>query len=201
MTTNNPYMAIIANTLREKKSSYTVEEIMKVFSTPEELLGATEQELMQIRGIGKVKAQQVAAALELAKLLNTPKQLPAVIRSPQDAYELLYSELSYLTKEHFICLFLNTKNRIIGQPETISIGSLNSAIVHPREVFRAAIKRSSAALICAHNHPSDDPTPSFEDIQLTKRLVDAGDILGISVLDHLIIGGQDYVSLKERGLM
>jgi DNA repair protein RadC len=201
MTTNNSYMAIVANTLREKKSSYTVEEIMRVFHTPEELLNATEQELMQIPGIGKIKAQQVLASLELAKLLNTPKSPPSVIRSPQDAYELLYSELAYLQKEHFVCLFLNTKNHIIGQPETISIGSLSSAIVHPREVFRAAIKRSSAALICAHNHPSGDPTPSSEDISLTSRLIQAGEIVGIDVLDHLIIGDSRYVSLKEKGVM
>lgn len=201
MTTNNSYMAIIANTLREKKSSYTVEEIMRIFHTPEELLSATEQELMQIPGIGKIKAHQVVAALELAKLLNTPKSPPSVIRSPQDAYELLYSELAYLQKEHFVCVFLNTKNHIIGQPETISIGSLSSAIVHPREVFRAAIKRSSAALICAHNHPSGDPTPSPEDISLTSRLIQAGEIVGIDVLDHLIIGDSRYVSLKEKGVM
>ncbi len=200
MTTNNSYMAIVANTLREKKSSYTVEEIMRVFNTPEELLNATEQELMQIPGIGKIKAQQVVAALELAKLLNTPKSLPSVIRSPQDAYELLYGELAYLQKEHFVCLFLNTKNHVISK-ETISVGSLNATIVTPREVFKAAIKRSSAALICAHNHPSNDPTPSPEDISLTSRLVQVGEIIGISVLDHLIIGGQEYVSLKERGLM
>lgn len=200
MTTNNSYMAIVANTLREKKSSYTVEEIMRVFNTPEELLGATEHELMQIPGIGKIKAQQVLAALELAKLLNTPKNPPSVIRSPQDAYELLYGELAYLQKEHFVCLFINTKNHVIGK-EIISIGSLNAAIVSPREVFRAAIKRASAALICAHNHPSGDPTPSQEDLYLTKRLVDAGEIIGISVLDHLIIGRQEYVSLKERSLM
>lgn len=201
MTTKNSYMAIVANTLREKKSSYTVEEIMRIFHTPEELLSATEQELMQIPGIGKIKAQQVVAALELAKLLNTPKSPPSVIRSPQDAYELLYTELAYLQKEHFVCLFLNTKNHIIGQPETISIGSLSAAIVHPREVFRAAIKRSSAALICAHNHPSGDPTPSSEDISLTSRLVQAGEIIGIDVLDHLIIGDSRYVSLKEKGVM
>lgn len=201
MTTNNSYMAIVANTLLEKKSSYTVEEIMRIFHTPEELLSATEQELMQIPGIGKIKAQQVVAALELAKLLNTPKSPPSVIRSPQDAYELLYSELAYLQKEHFVCVFLNTKNHIIGQPETISIGSLSSAIVHPREVFRAAIKRSSAALICAHNHPSGDPTPSPEDISLTSRLIQAGEIVGIDVLDHLIIGDSRYVSLKEKGVM
>ena len=200
MTTNNLYMAVIANTLREKKSSYTVEEIMKVFSTPEALMDATEQELMEIRGIGKVKAQQLINALELAKLLNTPKKPATIIRSPQDAFDVLHSELAYLTKEYFVCLFLNTKNHVIAK-ETISIGSLNSAIVHPREVFRAAIKRSSAALICAHNHPSGDPTPSTEDIQLTKRLVDAGQIIGIDVIDHLIVGDQEYVSLKERGFM
>jgi DNA repair protein RadC len=92
-------------------------------------------------------------------------------------------ELRYLQKEHFVCLFLNTKNHVIGQ-ETLSVGSLNASIVHPREVFRAAIKRSSASIICVHNHPSGDPTPSPEDIQLTHRLVEAGSIIGIEVLDH-----------------
>lgn len=99
-----------------------------------------------------------------------------------------------------MCLFLNSKNHIIAQ-ETLSMGSLNASIVHPREVFRAAIKCSSASIVCAHNHPSGDPTPSPEDIQITKRLIEAGAIVGIDVLDHIIIGDGTYVSLKEKGLV
>lgn len=125
------------------------------------------------------------------------KQQYAVLKTH---FDLLEPELRYATKEHFICLFLNTKNRVIFK-EIISIGSLNAAIVHPREVFRAAIKRCSASLICAHNHPSGDPNPSPEDVELTKRLARAGEIVGIEVLDHLIIGGNTFVSLKEKGLM
>lgn len=109
-------------------------------------------------------------------------------------------DLRYLQKEHFVCLFLNTKNHVLAQ-ETLSIGSLNASIVHPREIFRAAIKRSSASIICAHNHPSGDPTPSPEDIQITERLVQAGELIGIEVLDHVIIGDKHYISLKEQGLM
>lgn len=125
---------------------------------------------------------------------------PVIIRSPHDAAELLSEQMRYLQKEHFVCVFLNTKNHVIAQ-ETLSMGSLNASIVHPREVFRAAIKCSSASLVCAHNHPSGDPTPSPEDISLTARLVEAGQIVGIDVLDHLIIGDGSFVSLKERGLM
>lgn len=95
---------------------------------------------------------------------------------------------------------LNTKNHVLAQ-ETLSMGSLNASIVHPREVFRAAIKRSSASIVCVHNHPSGDPTPSPEDIQLTHRLVEAGTIIGIEVLDHVIIGDQRFISLKEEGFM
>jgi DNA repair protein RadC len=109
-------------------------------------------------------------------------------------------DLRYLQKEHFVCLFLNTKNHVIGQ-ETLSMGSLNASIVHPREVFRAAIKRSIASIICVHNHPSGDPTPSPEDIQMTARIVEAGQIIGIVVLDHIILGDQNFVSLKEKGFM
>jgi DNA repair protein RadC len=97
-------------------------------------------------------------------------------------------------------LFLNTKNQVIGR-QTLSIGSLNASIVHPREVFKAAIRRSSASIVCAHNHPSGDPTPSPEDIQLTKRLGEAGQLIGIELLDHLVIGDSRFISLKEMGCL
>jgi len=159
------------------------------------------EQMTAIRGIGNAKALQLKAGIELGRrLARTGLEDTPAITSPRDAAELVMDELRYLQKEHFIVLFLNTKNRVVGK-ETLSIGSLNASIVHPREVFLSAIKRSSASIICAHNHPSGDPTPSQEDIQVTKRLADAGTLLGIELLDHLIIADRSFVSLKELGLM
>ncbi|MDF2961923.1 MAG: repair protein RadC [Paenibacillus sp.] len=165
------------------------------------LVDMSLEQLTEIKGIGEAKGLQIQAGIELGRrLARTSMKDTVTVRSPKDAADLLMEDLRYLQKEHFVCLFLNTKNHVIGQ-ETLSMGSLNASIVHPREVFRAAIKRSSAAIICAHNHPSGDPTPSSEDIQMTQRLVEAGDIVGIDVLDHIVIGDQKFVSLKEQGLM
>jgi len=165
------------------------------------LVDLSIEELTEINGIGPAKAVQLKAGIELGRrMANSRFTMPVIIRSPQDAAEILTEQLRYLQKEHFVCLFLNTKNHVIGQ-ETLSMGSLNASIVHPREVFRAAIKCSSASIICAHNHPSGDPTPSPEDISLTSRLIQAGEIIGIDVLDHLIIGDSSFVSLKEKGYM
>lgn len=165
------------------------------------LVGLGTEQLMSIKGIGVAKALQVQAGIELGRRLAQSELDPAeIVRSPQDVARYVMEDLRYLQKEHFVCLFLNTKNHVIAQ-ETLSIGSLNASIVHPREVFRAAIKRGSYAVICIHNHPSGDPTPSPEDLEMTHRLVEAGNIIGIDVLDHLIIGEQKYISLKEQGLM
>jgi DNA repair protein RadC len=165
------------------------------------LVDMSKDQLTQIKGIGNAKALQIQASIELGKRLARSTMNEAVtIRSPENVADLMREELRYLQKEHFVCLFLNTKNHVIGQ-ETLSMGSLNASIVHPREVFRAAIKRSSASIVCVHNHPSGDPTPSPEDIQLTHRLTEAGSIIGIEVLDHIIIGDHKFVSLKEQGYM
>ncbi|UQZ84557.1 hypothetical protein SK3146_03812 [Paenibacillus konkukensis] len=192
--------SLFAETLAEKTGSYIIEEIFSRFPSLIELMDVTEQELLSIKGVGPRKAHQIMAALQLAKRLNMPSGSPLIIRSPKDAADYLTPELRYLQKEHFCILHLNTKNHLI-QKDTISIGSLNSAIVHPREVFRAAIKRSSASILLAHNHPSGDPSPSPEDVQLTKRLVEVGDVVGIEVLDHVIIGDNRFLSLKEQGMM
>ncbi|OBR66496.1 hypothetical protein A7K91_03360 [Paenibacillus oryzae] len=191
---------LISKVLRERAESYPIQQLLDQFPTTAELMDVTEQQLISIKGIGRGKARQLTALLKLAKNLSLPTYEQTTIRSPRDAFDLLGPELRYATKENFTCLFLNTKNRVIFK-EVISIGSLNAAIVHPREVFRAAIKRCSASLICAHNHPSGDSTPSPEDIELTKRLVSAGEIIGIEVLDHLIIGGNNFISLKEKGVI
>jgi DNA repair protein RadC len=110
------------------------------------------------------------------------------------------NDMRFLSQEHFVCLYLNTKNQVLHK-QTIFIGSLNASIVHPREVFREALKRSAASIICLHNHPSGDPAPSREDIEVTKRLVECGKMIGIDVLDHLIIGENKFVSLKEKGYL
>ncbi|WP_026326379.1 RadC family protein [Paenibacillus ginsengihumi] len=165
------------------------------------LVDMSLHQLTELKGIGEAKALQIQAGIELGRRLSRTAMSDAVvIRSPHDVAALLSEDLRYLQKEHFVCLFLNTKNHVIAQ-ETLSMGSLNASIVHPREVFRAAIKRSSASIICVHNHPSGDPTPSPEDVQITERLVQAGEIVGIEVLDHVIIGDRRFVSLKEHGLM
>lgn len=193
---------LFTEALAEKQGSYVIDEIFYRFPSLAELMNVTERELTAIKGIGRIKARQILAALQLARKLNAPvPDKPYIIRSPKDAADLLIPEMRYLQQEHFVVLFLNTKNHLIGQPETISIGSLNAAIVHPREVFRAAVKRSAASIIACHNHPSWDCTPSPEDIQLTSRLVDAGSIMGVEMLDHIILGGDSFISLKERGHM
>lgn len=195
---NQELKNLVLESLREKQDSYTIKELFEKFPTATELITATEKQLQSVKGIGKGKARQITAMLKLAKALTYPEPSNNAIRSPKDVYNLLESELRFEQKEHFICLFLNTKNRLIFK-EVISIGSLNTAIVHPREVFHAAIRRCSASLICAHNHPSGDPEPSMEDVNLTKRLIAAGEIIGIEVLDHVIIGGNRFYSLKEHG--
>lgn len=162
---------------------------------------ASLEELSKVKGIGLAKAVQIKAAVELGRRISSCfKDYDVVISSPVDVKKLLMEEMRYLDKEYFKVVMLNVKNRVISV-ENISIGSLNSSIVHPREVFKPAIKRSSAAVILVHNHPSGDTTPSREDIEITRRLVEAGKILGIEVLDHIIFGNSDYLSFKEKGLL
>lgn len=177
------------------------ERILRESGSLRSLTDMRLEQLTAIKGVGPAKALQIQAGIELGRrLARTSDEERPVIRSPHDAADLLVEELRFLKKEHFVCLFLNTKNHVIGR-ETISVGSLNATVVHPREVFRSAIQRCSASIICAHNHPSGDPTPSKEDIELTARLTEAGDIVGIELLDHLIIGDRSFISLKEKGLM
>jgi len=123
-----------------------------------------------------------------------------VITSPLEAYHLLNTYIGEADREHFVVLLLDTRNVVRGI-HTVSIGSLNASCVHPREVFKAAILTNAAAVIVGHNHPSGNPIPSHEDIALTERLVQAGELLGIPVLDHLVLGDQAYISLQERGLI
>lgn len=171
------------------------------FGGLKQLLDVSTEELNSFKGIGPAKAAQIMAALELGRRVAVASawDRPS-IRSPENAAALVMEEMRHLDREHFWALLLNTKNQVLAR-ETISIGTLNSSAIHPRELFKAAIRRSAAAVILVHNHPSGDPTPSQQDIEVTRRLVDAGNIIGISVLDHLVIGDNKFTSFKAKGLM
>ncbi len=164
------------------------------------LARASFAELQAEKGLGTAKTAQLKAALELGRrmLLASPEDR-FIVRSPADVAQLLMAEMAHLEQEHFRALYLDTRNRLLGS-DTLYVGSLNTSHIRVCEVFREAVKRNCAALIVAHNHPSGDPTPSPEDVEVTRQLVAAGNLLGIEVLDHLIIGQQRFVSLRERGL-
>ncbi|MDW2875780.1 DNA repair protein RadC [Cytobacillus sp. T106] len=165
------------------------------------LKDATLDEMTSIKGIGMAKAIQVLAAVEIGRRISSLSYDDRfVIGSPEDGAKYVMNDMRFLSQEHFVCLYLNTKNQVLHK-QTIFIGSLNASIVHPREVFKEAFRRSAASIICIHNHPSGDPAPSREDIEVTKRLAECGKIIGIDVLDHLIIGENKYVSLKEKGYL
>lgn len=165
------------------------------------LLSLSMTEIMSLKGIGKCKASQIMALGELSKRFKSYKSGDLyIIKQPKDVANLIMEEMRYLKEEHLKVIMLNTKNMVIYIKE-VSVGSLNSSIVHPREVFSEAVKRNSASIIVCHNHPSGDPTPSREDINITERLKDCGKLLGIDLLDHLIIGNGSYVSLKEKCIL
>lgn len=160
------------------------------------------EELRVTKGIGRVKAIQIKAVMEISKRVSSALIMNnrTAVKSPEDVSRLLMEEMRYLKKEVFKIILLNTKNYII-KSVNVSMGSLNSSIVHPREVFSEPVKSGCSGILLAHNHPSGDPEPSREDIDTTQRLVNAGNILGIKVLDHIIIGDGRYMSFKEQGLV
>ena len=166
------------------------------------LLNVSYEEASKIKGIKKVKACQIIAMMELVNRIRTFKSQKEMIKisSPKDIASLLINEMVNLKQEVFKLILLNTKNIVIGTKDIFK-GTLNSSIVHPREVLKEAIQRGSANVIVCHNHPSGDPSPSKEDIDITIRLKECGNIIGIGLLDHIIIGNNKYVSLKEKGII
>ncbi len=166
------------------------------------LLNLNIEELRKIKGVKDVKASQILAVVELFSRFKTLKanKEELKITSPHDIGNLLINEMSDLNQEVLKIILLNTKNIVIGQKDIFK-GTLNSSIVHPREIFREAIRRGSANIIIAHNHPSGDPSPSKEDINITERLKECSNIMGIGLLDHIIIGNNKFVSLKQKGII
>lgn len=198
---NAELLAILLRT--GTKSETAIDLATSILSRPEGLRFLAEaslEELQKQKGIGLAKAAQLKAALELGRRLAALDLFRMTITCPRDIAGVLMDEMRYLDREHFRTVSLNTKNRVLGI-DSVSVGSLNSSLVHPREVFKTPIRRSAAAVILAHNHPSGDPTPSQEDIQVTRRLVEAGQILGIDVLDHLVIGDGRFTSFKEQDII
>ena len=162
---------------------------------------STIGELCAVRGLSEAKACQILAALELGRrsVSQSPEERVA-INSPQDVANLLMGEMSLLEQEHLRVLLLNTKNEVMNIQE-IYVGNVNSSVVRPAEVIRPAVRENAPSIIVVHNHPSGDPTPSQEDVSITKDLVAAGKLLGVELLDHVIIGSQNrFVSLNEKGL-
>lgn len=161
---------------------------------------ATAEEMMAVPGIGPARVAQVRAALELGRrLLAAAPDQRTVLRSPADAANMLMADMSMLPQEELRVIMLDSRNHVIGV-ETLYRGNISSTQVRVGEVFRTPIRRNAAVIMIVHNHPSGDPTPSHEDVQLTRQIVQAGSLLGIDVLDHIVIGRQRFVSLKERGL-
>lgn len=193
-------LAILINTGRKGYSSLDIaNELLKSIVNLKELKHLSINDLNKIKGVGLYKALTLKAAFELGERMHSGSVDDKIqINNPKDAADFMMGKMEHLTQEKFIALFLNSKNIIIKQ-KTIFMGTLNSAIVHPREIYSEAVKCASNAIIVLHNHPSGDTTPSLEDIKTTDRLRECGDILGIQLLDHVIIGDHTYLSMVEEG--
>lgn len=199
--TNAELLALILGAGNRGESAvHFAERLLATFDDLRGLLNCSVEELQQVSGVGPARASQLAAIMELSARVALARQQQTVIRQPADVTELLMPRLQLETQEVFIAVMLDTKNKVLALDD-IFLGSLNASIVHPREVFKKAVSRSAAAIIVVHNHPSGDPTPSREDIEVTRRLVEAGKIIGIEVLDHVVFGDGKTVSMKEKGLV
>ncbi|HEX7363882.1 MAG TPA: DNA repair protein RadC [Dehalococcoidia bacterium] len=180
----------------------TAQKLLSQFGNLKNLASASIEELRQIKGIGPAKAAQIRAAFELSKRLeDLPGEAANItVKSPEDVIKTARTLLKGKKKEHFLILCLDTRNHLI-KTNVVSIGSLDCSIVHPREVFKEAISSSASSVIFIHNHPSGDPTPSDDDIKMTKRLIEAGEIIGIDVLDHIVICDREHLSMKAKNLI
>ncbi len=199
---NAELLAVLLGTGTRRESAVELAvRLLSISGGLRSLMDLSFEEMVQVKGVGLAKAVQIKAAFELGRrLATTPREDQGRITNPRLAAELFMEDLRYKKKEYFFLLLLNTKNQVISREE-ISVGSLSSSIVHPREIFTIPVRKSAASIILVHNHPSGDPTPSQEDLEVTRRLVEGGQILGIAVQDHIIIGDGCYISFKEKGFL
>jgi DNA repair protein RadC len=192
---------ILGRGIAGESVTVTAQRLLNQFGSIKGMAGASLEELAQVKGIGAAKASQIKAAFELANRLDGYPESSSkpVVKTPDEVVRLVKGRLKGKKREHFLVILLDTRGQLIKISE-ISIGSLDSSIVHPREVFKEALSASAASVIFVHNHPSGDPEPSEDDVKLTERLANAGEVMGIDVLDHVIIGDNKYLSLKREGL-
>lgn len=201
--TNTELLALILRTgVKGENVLNLSQRIISELDGLDGILDASLEDVKRIKGIKDSKGSQILALAELVKRIQTlkTKSIKPKISNPSQLAKLLYPEMSCLNQEILKLIILNTKNEIIKTKDVFK-GGLNSSLVHPREIFNEAIKSSAASIIISHNHPSGDPTPSKEDIAITKRLSDCGKLLGINLTDHIIIGNNNYVSLREKGII
>jgi len=192
-------LAILLGTGYEGRNVLQVSQAILRKHPKEKLLDLTFEQLTTLKGVGQAKAAILLAGFELARrALNRGIGILPAISKPSDVLPIV-ADLREKRKEHFVALLLNARNQVLHR-EDVSVGTLSASLVHPREVFAPAVSSAAAAVILVHNHPSGDVTPSRDDLDLTDRMVKAGQIMGIEVLDHLIIGRQEFLSFKERGL-
>ena len=194
---------VLRNGSKERSALQLAQDILSLYKDDgvSALGRMTAGELMCLQGIGSAKAAEVMAAVELGKRQKAHiARHSAMVTCPEDAADYAMPRFRYEDREHFAVILLNVKNHILSMP-VISVGSLTASVVHPREVFKAAIQQAAASIILVHNHPSGDPTPSKEDIEVTARMVQVGRVMDIPVLDHIILGNDNYISLKEKGVI
>jgi DNA repair protein RadC len=192
---------VIGRGIPKKSVMNIAQELLTRFGNIKAISQATIEELSQIKGIGLAKAAQIKACFELGRREELEPELKNFdIKDPEALVKVIRASIKDKAKEHFKLILLNPRNKIIGI-STISIGTLNASLVHPREVFKDAIVHTAASVVLAHNHPSGDPEPSEDDIKITKKLVESGKILGIDVIDHIVVGKNSFLSFKERGLI
>jgi DNA repair protein RadC len=192
---------VLGRGIKNESVLVTAQRLLDRFKTMRGIAEATTEELRAVRCIGLAKACQIQAAFELAnrRRIKSEDNPKAAISSPEDVYNELQTKARGKKKEYFWAVLLDTRNKIIKSVE-ISVGSLDSSIVHPRELFKEAIAASASSIIVAHNHPSGNPQASQEDIKLTKRLKESGELIGIEIVDHIILGDEQFLSLKREGL-
>jgi len=192
---------ILGRGIAGESVTMTAQRLLSKFGNLRGIAGASLEELAEIRGIGLAKASQIKAAFELANRVEGQPETGKrqVVKNPVEVVGVVKGRLKGKKKEHFLVVLLDTRNQVIKVSE-VSVGSLDTSVVHPREVFKEAISASAASVIFVHNHPSGDTEASEEDVELSKRLAEVGEIMGIDVLDHIIVTDNDYLSLKGMGL-
>ncbi len=191
---------ILGRGIAGESVAVTAQKLLAQFGSLQKLAEASIEELSSIKGIGLAKAAQIKATFEISRRISTqvPSYKSKELTDPEKVYRLIKSKLKDYHKEHFYIIALNSRGHSIAE---VSVGSLNASVVHPREVFAEAIKSKAASVVFVHNHPSGDPEPSEDDLEITKRLVESGKILGIEVVDHIIITKTGFMSFKEKNLI